>query len=165
MDNRDCTVVIRCFDTCVYTLFYPAFFVNAPKATLRKIFKWLFQFDWYRENEETISFLDRELQLPVLKEAVEAQNKQKIEDAKTVWRERLAEYEEEYLNPDPATFPADWTKEKKRAERQNRKEQNARRMAYVKDAKTVYERAKKQAAKDLARVKEVFAIYQEAKNQ
>lgn len=161
MDNRDSTVVIRCFDTCVYTLVYPAFFVEVPKATLRKIFKWLFQFEWYRENEETISFLDREL--PILKDAVEAQNKRKIEDAETVWRERLAEYDKAYLNPDPATFPADWTKKQKHVEQQSRKKQNAHRMARVKDAKTVYERAKKQAVKDLERAKEVYSIYLAAK--
>lgn len=135
--------------------------MEVPKATLRKIFKWLFQFEWYRENEETISFLDREL--PVLKEAVEAQNKRKVEDAETVWRERLAEYEKEYINPDPSTFPADWTKDAKRAEQKSRKEQNARRMARVKDAKAVYESAKKQAAKDLERAKEVYSIYLAAK--
>lgn len=56
--DKDTVIVIRCFDNCVYRLAYPAFFLEAKKPALRKIFKYLHQFDW--KNRETIEFVDRE---------------------------------------------------------------------------------------------------------
>lgn len=163
MDDRDKTVTIRCFNTCTYDLYFPAFFVEASKATLRKILKWLFRFDWYPENEETIRFLDREL--PRLQEWVEARNKARIEAAEKKLMERKAEYDLLFESLDQATFPADWSKKRKTEERKARRDRNAQRMIPVKDAKADCERAKKKAAKDLEHAKEVFAIYQDAKKQ
>ena len=156
-------LTIKCFDTCVYRLSFPAFFMNKPITTHRKIFTWLFQFDWYKENEETIIFLDREM--PRLPETIKAEGEQRIEKAEKVWRERMADYQKEYLNPDPATFPADWTKAKKREERAIRKQWNATQMIPVKDAKAAYESAKKQAPKNVERAEMLYEIYRNAKNQ
>ena len=162
MDKPEKIVTFRA-DTCTYNLAYPDFFLTVTKATLVKLFKWLFRYDWYRENEEAIDFLDRAL--PDMKEIVEARNKEKVDAAEKRWRERLADYEKDYLDPNPATFPAEWDKGHKQAEKANRKKWNAENLRRVKDAKADHERAKKQAQKDLERVKEVFAIYQEAKNR
>lgn len=163
MDNRDRVIHIRCFDTCHYNLAYPQFFVEMPRATLRKIFKWLFQFDYYRENEDTISFLNREL--PYLSEDVEAKGKERIADREKVWRDRLADSQKEYLDPAIARMPREWSKSAKALERDRRKKQNADNARRVKDAKADYERAKKQAVKDLERAKEVFALYQATKTE
>lgn len=163
MDNRETSIHIRCFDDCHYYLAYPMFFTSTPRATLRKIFKWLFQFDYYRENEETIAFLDREL--PFLPEAVEAKSKERIAQREKTWRDRLADSQKEYLDWAIAGMPREWSKDTKALERDRRKKRNADNVRRVKDAKADYERAKKQAIKDLERAKEVFEIYQTAKNE
>lgn len=157
------TVVIRCFDTCVYTLLFPTFFTTAPKATLCKILKRLFQFEWYRENEETIDFLDREL--PELNKTVEAEGAERIAGAEKAWRDRMADYERDFLDPNMASFPADWSKDKKREKRKRRKEFNARNMARVKGAKRNYEYTKKQVLKEIERAKVVYEVYRNVKNQ
>lgn len=71
---------IRCFDTCLYQLVYPTFFVRVTKATLKTIFKYLFQFGWYEENQQAIAFLDREL--PEIVQTVDAWNTEKIKNTK-----------------------------------------------------------------------------------
>lgn len=162
MDDREKNVYIRCFDTCRYELVWPTFFLEAPKATLRKIFKWLFMFGDYRDNEDTIEFFDREF--PNFISAVEKRGQERIAAKEKVWRDRQADYEKEYLDPNLASFPTDWPKTKKRAEQKIRKERNARSAQRVKDAKTSYELAKKNAAKDFVRAAQVFELYQEVKN-
>ena len=163
MDNRETSIHIRCFETCHYHLAYPMFFTSVPKATLRKIFKWLFQFNYYRENEETIAFLDREL--PYLPEAVEAKCKEQVAQREKTWRDRLADSQKEYLDPAIARMPREWSKSAKALERDKRKKQNADNARRVKDAKADFERAKKQVVKDLERAKEVFALYQATKTE
>lgn len=51
-------ITIRCFDNCVYELAYPEFFLKARKLVLRKLFTWLYRFDW--KNSEAIEFAERE---------------------------------------------------------------------------------------------------------
>ena len=80
-------------------------------------------------------------------------------------QECIEDYERDFLDPDPATFPADWPSAKKRAEVKSRKDWNAPRMQRVKNAKMNLEQAKKQAKKDLERAKEVYEIYLTEKRQ
>lgn len=54
MNTDDKIVVIRC-ETCTYRLKYPAFFLEAKKPALRKIFKLMYRYDW--QNRETIELL------------------------------------------------------------------------------------------------------------
>ena len=137
----DKTVVIRCFDACYYTLFYPAFFLGKPKATIQKLFKWLFAYAWYAENEATIDFLDREL--PLLPEIVEAKGKEWIADAEKTLQSRTRYYDLDYLDPDMSKMPAAWDKDKKRHERDKRKSHNAENLRRVKEAKAAVEYTKK----------------------
>lgn len=160
MDDQDKVICIRCFDACCYNLAYPQFFMTAPKATLRKIFKWLFQFRYYRANEVAIEFFDRAL--PELKGLIKTRS---IETAEKVLSERMADYEREYRDPSMSKLPADWPQAKKKSERDRRKEFNKRYMERVKDAKAALKQAEKRFPKDLERAKEVCAIYQEAKNE
>ena len=64
-------LMIRCFDSCTYEVVYPQFFIDCTIPNLRKLFRWLFQFDYYEENRETIDYLADNL--PLL--AAEAQKK------------------------------------------------------------------------------------------
>ncbi len=82
------TISFRCFDTCRYTLVFPAFFLDRPKATLVKVFKWLFQFDWYAENQEAIEFFDREI--PVFAKNAEAIGQKQIDGAEKTWQECMS---------------------------------------------------------------------------
>lgn len=162
MDKQEKIIIFRA-DTCTYNLVYPDFLLSLPKANLVKLFKWLFRYDWYRENEETINFFDGAL--PELQGLVEARNKEKVERAEKKLSERMAEHEHEYRDPRMSKLPADWPKDKKELERERRKEANKRLMDRVKNAKTALKWAEKQAQKDLERVKEVYVIYQESKNR
>lgn len=157
----DKTVVIRCFDTCYYTLVYPAFFLDRPKATIQKLFRWLFAYEWYSENEATIAFLDREL--PLLPEIVEAQGKERIARREQVLQERKATYEKEYLDPNMARMPRDWSESTKTIERDYRKQTNTSNKWLVKEAEAELDHTKKQAVKDVARAKEIYEIYKSEK--
>ena len=149
----DKAVVIRCFDKCYYTLMWPAFFLDRPKATMQKLFKWLFSYEWYRENEETIAFLDREF--PILFETIE---KEDIPKAKEEWGKRSKAFQDGYLNTDSRFFPPG-TKEEYRKERERRKAHNDRLMRRVKEAKAEYERQEKR----LIRAKVIYEIYKSEK--
>ena len=161
MDNPEKTIVIRCFDTCRYALTYPVFFLTTPKATIQKLFKWLFAYEWYFENEATIAFLDHEL--PLLPEIVEAQGKERITRREQRLQERRATYEKEYLDPNMARMPRDWSDSMKTLERDYRKQTNASNKKLVKEAEAELEYAKKRAVKDVARAKEIYEIYKTEK--
>lgn len=160
MDKPEKNVTFR-VDTCFYDLVYPDFFLTIQKANLVKLFKWLFQYDWYTENKDAIEFFDRAL--PELQELVEARNKEKVAAAEKKLNERRADYERECLDPRMSKLPADWSMSEKRFEHDRRMETNRRNRERVNDAKTVLRQAEKQAQKDLERAKEVYAIYQKAK--
>lgn len=149
----DKTVSMRCFDACNYVFAFPRFFLMSPKATLRKVFKWLFQFDYYPENREAIEFFDREF--PVAIEDAEAN----IRETKHLLEKRSIEYQLEYRDLDPKSFKDCPTKKKQREERAARRLHNARLMDLLKDAKSAHENAKR----DCERLKEIYALYQEAK--
>ena len=86
--GRQETVTIKCFDHCTYTLAYPDFFLRSDKPSLRKLFKWLFQFFWKQPNEDTITFFDREL--PELELLVTDLGKERIAAAKKEWQDHYA---------------------------------------------------------------------------
>ena len=149
-------ITIRAY-SCTYRLIYPAFWLGAPKATLCKIFKWLFRFDLYPENQEAIEFFDREL--PDMVKIVDAQSAEKISAAEKEWRARQADYKHDYLDPNPAMFPATWDKGHKQAEKERRKKWNADNLRRVKDAEARHRWAQKQAVKDHERAEMVYQIY------
>ncbi len=148
-------------DSCIYNLVYPYFFLSATKAALVELFKSLFWYDGYRENEEAIRFFDTAL--PVLKTEVEVKFKERISAAEKKLSERRADYEREYLDPNMSRFPANWSKRKKVAERDARKKWNKDLVALVKEAETSLEWAKKEAAQALKHAERVITLYQAAK--
>ena len=152
MDKKQETVIIKCFDRCVYQLVYPDFFLTSNKPTLRKIFKYLFRFDW--RNEETIEFFEREL--PGMKILVEVLNAEKIAEAEKNWIDRVNYYNREWQDPKGAAT---------QTEKQRIKECNAALHKRVQESHATFIRVKKQAQKDLERVSEILAIYQEAKTK
>ena len=149
-------ITIRAY-TCTYRLVYPAFWLTAPKATLCKIFKWLFRFEWYTENQEAIKFFDREL--PDMAKIVDAQNAETISEREQTVKDRKADYEHDYLDPNPATFPETWDKGRKQAEKERRKMRNADNLRRVKEAETRLKWAQKQAEKDHEKAELVYQIY------
>ena len=93
--GRQETVTIKWFDHCTYTLAYPDFFLRSDKPSLRKLFKWLFQFYWKQPNEDTITFFDREL--PELESLVTDLGKERIATAKQEWQDHLDYYHKAHL--------------------------------------------------------------------
>ena len=152
MDNG--IVTIKCFDSCVFTLVYPDFFTVSDKATLRKLFKYMFRFDW--RNEETIAFFEREFEFSNLEDTVNNRNAEKIAKARIEWNDRVDFYNREYKDPKCAATPD---------EKRKIREQNAARNKRVREAYAALRRAEKQAQKDLEKCKEIRAIYQEAKTK
>ena len=145
-------VTIRCFDTCKYELTYPDFFLVSDKPSLRKLFGFMFRFEW--KNEKTISFFEENLQN--LENLVRTRNMKKIADAEYEWHSARAYYE---------TIREDPKKAATREEKERIKSNNAVRKERVKNAESAFRRAQKQAQKDLEKVKQVIAIYLEAKNK
>ena len=163
MSNYDPDVRFRCFDTCFYRLEYPLAFLRMKLSTLKKLFKWLFQFSWYEENKEAIDFLDREL--PQLGELMQERGKARITEAEQRYKERLNDYRNFYKDPDPAYFPASWTKTQKRKEATARKRRNQELVKYAREAKDALERAQKTTKINVERAKAVYELYQNAKIQ
>lgn len=147
-------VVVRC-GTCTYRLAYPDFFLEAKKPTVRKLFKWLYQYGW--QNVRTIEFLEGAF--PGFVALVEDRGKIRVDKFAERLRECTADYERDYLNPDPATFPKDMTKDEIRAEKQSRREWNAVRMQRVKNAQANHERAKKEAKSATERAKQIYDLF------
>ena len=152
--DKEKVVVIRC-ETCTYRLKYPAFFLEAKKPALRKIFKLMYRYGW--QNPETIAFLEREF--PNFAATVEEQGKERVAKFAQRLQECTADYERDFLNPDPATFPKGMTKDEIRSEKQSRKEWNAIRMQRVKNAKANHERARIDARNDFERAKQVYELF------
>lgn len=147
-------VVIRC-GTCTYRLAYPTFFLEANKSNVRKIFKLLYRHNW--QNRETIEFLEREM--PNLAEEVAAQGAAKVEEKAERLRRVRADYDRDFLDPDPSTFPKGMIREQIRAEKAARKEWNAPRWQRVKDAKANHDRAKNDASKNTQRARQIYDLF------
>lgn len=125
------TVRIDCFDTCVYTLKFPQFFETATLTNCKKLFKYLFQFEYKGENDKTIAFLDTAL--PEL-----------CAEKKGVWHVKSVEYQNGFLSTDRAALPSNLFYRKEiNAEIARRKKNNDALMRKVKSAKSQYEHAKK----------------------
>lgn len=132
------TVVIRCFDTGVYTLLFPKFFMEAPKAKLKKIFKWLFQFDRYDENRAAIEFLDTEI--PRFSEYLKTE---RIPETQKAWELRSKEFMDGYRSIDPMFFPSGLNRKEKQTVAATRRKRNKELMLKVKEAKAAHDKAKK----------------------
>jgi len=126
----DHLIQIKCFDSCVYTL-YPQFFKDAPLENLRKIFKFLFQFRWKDGNPEAINDLD--VLLP-----------QFCEEAKVKWSDASKAFRDGFKSTDRAALPSNlYYRKEIQAEVKKRKLHNDKLMAAVKSAKAKHEKAVK----------------------
>ena len=146
------------FDTCVFVLKWPAFFFKwQHKATLKKILGWLFLYDY--ENRETIEFLESEM--PGLQELVYEQTAENVLRLEKEWHFQEAAFEKDFL--DPSKLPAEWSKDKKRYEREQRKKFNSVLKKRIAQAKKEFESAQKQARKDRDHAREAYEMYLEAR--
>ena len=135
MNLRGCsmiekTLTFKCFDACVYSLTFPAFIFDVTLEANKKLFKWLFQFDFHRENQETIAFLSDAL--PAL-----------IKETKEAWGTRLSDCESGKLSLDKKSLPREWSGKRKVAEIKKRREHNADLLQAVKEAEATHKRALK----------------------
>ena len=122
-------VVIRCFDTCVYTLRFPQFFLQAGIKNCRTLLKFLFQFAY--KNPDTIAFLDKAF--PTL-----------CENTKEEWRQASKDYADGYQSTDRASLPPNlFYRAAIVAEIKARKLHNEKLLSAVKKAKRANERAEK----------------------
>ncbi len=148
------------FETCVFKLRWPEFFFKwRHKATLRKILGWLFMYEY--ENRETIEFLESEM--PGLQELVYEQTAENVLKLEKEWHFQEAAIEKDFLDPDPSKFPAEWSKDKKRYEREQRKKFNSNRKKGIAEAKKEFESAQKQARKERDHAREAYEMYLEAR--
>lgn len=150
----DKIVVIRC-GTCTYRLAYPTFFLETGKPVLRKLFKMLRRHEW--QNPETIEFLEREFHN--LPGTVAARGQARIDKLAARLRESEADYERDFLDPDPATFPKGLTKDQIKSEKAARKEWNAPRLRRVKDAKANLDSAKNDVKRSIERAKQICDLF------
>lgn len=127
MADKSKAITIRCFGNCRYDLYWPLWFEAKPTADARKMFLWLWRFDFYEENRQTIKIIEADF--PAI-----------IEERKTAWNERSKEFSEGYKDPDPTYFPYNWTKRQKHTESAKRKKENDALFRKVKTAKAAYDK-------------------------
>lgn len=113
---------IKCFDKCVYNLNFPAIIEASTLAKCKKLFQFLFQYDYKDGNDETIAFLDNAL--PAL-----------CEKKKMVWRDKSIDFQNGYLSTDRAAFPQLFYRKQIIEEVARRKKNNDGLMRAVKKAK------------------------------
>ena len=142
-----------------YILAYPEFFIEAGKATLRRILRECCRYGWL--NRAAIDTLD--LDLPNLEETIRRQDADRIEKLRKEWEYQKTVYQHDFLNPDPDTFPSDWTKKQKQQERRDRKQHNSCLLREVNRAEQDYRRAQAQAPKRIEKAREVVEIFRAAK--
>lgn len=148
------------FNECVFYLKWPVFFFKwRYKATLKKILGWLFMHDY--ENRETIEFLESEM--PGLQELVYEQTAENVLKLEKEWHYQEAAFEKDFRDPDPSKFPAEWSKDAKRDERDRRKRFNSNLKKGIAQAKKEFESAQKQARKDRDHAREAYDLYLEAR--
>ena len=138
-----------------YSLEYPAFFITAGKATLRKLLRWCCMYDHL--NRDTISTLNREL--PYLEETVAKMDADDIERLRKEWEYQKAAFQRDRKSLDPKDFPAGMSKNEIRTEKRERKDFNKRIYRYVNAAEDEYLRAQKKAPKNVERAREVLEIF------
>lgn len=121
-------LTIKCFESCVYEVNYPLFFVSAPLPKVKKLFKFMFQFGYL--NEAAIADLDR--MLPTL-----------AEEWKPIYEAAEKSYTEGLQDTKLSSLPKDWTKEHKYLEQQRRREHNSELLSNLREAQAQYEHAQK----------------------
>lgn len=141
-----------------YSLEYPAFFITAGKATLRKLLRWCCMYDHL--NRDTIDTLNREL--PYLEETVAKQDADDIERLRKEWEYQKAVFQRDRMSLDPKDFSPDYSKDMIRTVKRERKDFNKRLYRYVNAAEDEYLRAQKKALKNVERAREVLQIFRAA---
>lgn len=141
-----------------FSLEYPAFFIEASKATLRKIIGWCCKYDHL--NRDAIDTLNREL--PYLEETVAKQDADDIERLRKEWEYQKAVFQRDRMSLDPKDFSPDWSKDTIRIVKRERKDFNKRLYRYVNAAEDEYLRAQKKAPKNVERAREVLEIFRAA---
>ena len=141
-----------------FSLKYPAFFIKAAKATLRKIIGWCCKYDHL--NRDAIDTLNREL--PYLEETVAKMDADDIERLRKEWEYRKTAFQRDRKSLDPKDFPVGLSKDEIRTEKRERKDFNKRIYRYVNAAEDEYLRAQKKAPKNIERAREVVGIFRAA---
>lgn len=141
-----------------YSLEYPAFFITAGKATLRKLLRWCCMYDHL--NQDTIDTLNREL--PYLEETVAKQDADDIERLRKEWEYQKELFERDRKSLNPSDFPYALPKAEEKREIKERRDFNKRIYRYVRAAEDEYLRAQKKAPKNVERAREVLEIFRAA---
>ena len=141
-----------------YSLEYPAFFITAGKATLRKLLRWCCMYDHL--NRDTIDTLNREL--PYLEETVAKQDADDIERLRKEWEYQKELFERDRKSLNPSDFPYALPKAEEKREIKERRDFNKRIYRYVRAAEDEYLRVQKKAPKNVERAREVLEIFRAA---
>lgn len=141
-----------------YSLEYPAFFITAGKATLRKLLRWCCMYDHL--NRDTIDTLNREL--PCLEETVAKMDADDIERLCKEWEYQKAVFQRDRKSLNPSDFPYALPKAEEKREIKERRDFNKRIYRYVRAAEDEYLRAQKKAPKNVERAREVLEIFRAA---
>lgn len=141
-----------------YSLEYPAFFITAGKATLRKLLRWCCMYDHL--NRDAIDTLNREL--PYLEETVAKQDADDIERLRKEWEYQKELFERDRKSLNPSDFPYALPKAEEKREIKERRDFNKRIYRYVRAAEDEYLRAQKKAPKNVERAREVLEIFRAA---
>lgn len=141
-----------------YSLEYPAFFIEAAKATLRKIIGWCCMYDHL--NRDAIDTLNREL--PYLEETVAKMDADDIERLRKEWEYQKACFERDRMSLKPSDFPHALPKAEEKREIEERKKYNKLLIRRVNAAEKEYIAAQKKAPKNIERAREVVGIFRAA---
>ena len=141
-----------------YSLEYPAFFITAGKATLRKLLRWCCMYDHL--NRDTIDTLNREL--PYLEETVAKQDADDIERLRKEWEYQKGLFQRDRKSLNPSDFPYALPKAEEKREIKERRDFNKRIYRYVRAAEDEYLRAQKKAPKHIEKAREVLQIFRAA---
>lgn len=141
-----------------YSLEYPAFFIEAGKATLRKLLRWCCMYDYL--NRDTIDTLNREL--PHLEETVAKQDADDIERLRKEWEYQKGLFQRDRKSLNPSDFPYAMPKAEEKWEIKERRDFNKRICRYVRAAEDEYLRAQKKAPKHIEKAREVLEIFRAA---
>ena len=141
-----------------YSLEYPAFFITAGKATLRKLLCWCCMYDHL--NRDTIDTLNREL--PYLEETVAKQDADDFERLRKEWEYQKELFERDRKSLNPSDFPYALPKAEEKREIKERRDFNKRIYRYMRAAEDEYLRAQKKAPKNVERAREVLEIFRAA---
>lgn len=126
-------ITIKCFDSAVYTLNFPAFVAALQVSKLKTLFTYLMRYHFKSGNEDTIHFLDENLP-------------KYVEDTRKDWILKSKEFSDNYLNTDRRFLPNSilhLSRKEIAEEIKRRKEYNNELERDLKDAKRNFEHAQK----------------------